>query len=141
MKLGVIGSRGFDDYDLMKSYLDRIHAVEPITQIVSGGASGADSLGAKWSDENSIYKKIYRPDWNKYGKKAGFLRNMSIVENSDKIIVFWDGRSKGSEHSINLCKKIGKKCKVIYYDKAFLRKQKIQHIYDRIEKNRFTLNI
>lgn len=117
MKLAVVGSRGFDDYDLLKSKLDSIHKRKPITCIVSGGARGADKLSEKWADDNNIPKLIFIPDWNKYGKRAGFLRNKDIIENADAVVAFWDGISKGTQHSINLSKKYKKSCLIVNYEK------------------------
>ena len=95
MKLAVVGSRNFNDYSLMKRYLDKIHSVEPITCIVSGGAKGADSLSERWAKENNIQTKIFIPDWNRFNKAAGYIRNEQIIKESDKVIAFWDGKSKG----------------------------------------------
>jgi len=141
MKLGVVGSRNFNDYDLMKRYLDKIHSIEPITCIVSGGAQGADKLGEQWAKENNILTDIYLPDWNKYGKKAGFLRNVDIITNSDKCIAYWNGVSKGTKHTIDICKKEGKKCKIVYTSIDFICSIKLKKVMEQIEKNRFRLNI
>ena len=117
LKIGVIGSRGFNDYkvvcDTLNPYKDKVFL------IVSGGAAGADSLGEKWANENHVKTLIHRPDWDHYGKRAGFIRNELIVADSDLIIAFWDGMSRGSEHSINLAKKEGKEVKIIYFNKNF----------------------
>jgi len=115
MKLAVVGSRGFNDYDLLKSKLNAIHLRKPITCIVSGGAKGADSLGEKWAKENGIETLIFIPDWDKYGKKAGFLRNEDIIKNSDAVVAIWDEVSKGTAHSISLAKKYNKSCLVVKY--------------------------
>lgn len=115
MKLAVVGSRNFNDYNLLKKYLDKIHEVEPISYIVSGGAKGADSLSERWAKENNVNTEIYLPDWNKHGKKAGFLRNVDIIKNADKCLACWDGVSKGTKHSIDLCEKYDKKLKIVYF--------------------------
>ncbi len=115
MKLAVVGSRGFNDYDLLKSKLNAIHLRKPITCIVSGGAKGADSLGEKWAKENNIETLIFIPEWDKYGKKAGFLRNEDIIKNSDAVVAIWDEVSKGTAHSISLAKKYNKSCLVVKY--------------------------
>lgn len=112
-KLAVIGSRNFDDYDLLEMILDKFK--DKITTIVSGGANGADSLGEKWANKNDISTKIYKPDWDKYGKRAGYLRNRDIISNCDACIAFWDGESKGTQHSFTLCEEMGKPLKVIKY--------------------------
>ena len=54
MKLAVVGSRTFNDYNLLKEHLDKIHAITPITLIISGGAKGADKLAEKWAHQNNI---------------------------------------------------------------------------------------
>lgn len=98
MKVGIVGSRGFDDYDMVEHHLNQF---TNITKIISGGAKGADSLGEKYADANDIEKVIHYPDWEKYGKGAGFIRNTRIVKDSDLVIAFWDGKSKGTRDSIS----------------------------------------
>ena len=56
---------------------------------------------------------IYPADWLNLGKRAGYVRNTDIVKNSDMIIAFWDGKSKGTKHTIGLAQKMGKECKII----------------------------
>ena len=50
MKVAVIGSRSFTDYDLVISILDEFD----ISAVVSGGAKGADSLGEKYAIDNFL---------------------------------------------------------------------------------------
>ena len=115
IKIGVIGSRSFNDYELLKRTLDEY--LGKVWIIVSGGAKGADSLGEKWAIDNNIKTCIYKPDWDTYGKQAGFIRNKDIVEDSDILIAFWDGLSRGTEHSINLAKKMNKEVRIVYFNK------------------------
>ena len=61
MKLAIVGSRTFSNYKLLKEYLDQI---PDITEIVSGGAAGADTLGEQYAREKSIPIVRYLPDWN-----------------------------------------------------------------------------
>jgi len=106
MRVAIIGSRNFNDYNKLKEILNSLNL--KIDLIISGGAKGADTLGEKYAHENNIPIKIFYPNWDLYGKKAGFIRNELIVKNSDIIIAFWDGKSKGTNHSINLAKKYNK---------------------------------
>lgn len=112
MKVGVIGSRGFTDYELVKKTLSKMN----ITLLVSGGAKGADKLGEQYADENNIEKKIFLPDWEKHGKGAGMIRNTDIVDESEVIVAFWDGSSKGTLDSINKAKKLDKKLIIVNYE-------------------------
>lgn len=109
--LAIIGSRTFDDYNLLKTELDKLSKVD---LICSGGALGADSLGEKWAKESGVRTLIFKPDWNKYGKSAGMIRNKDIISNSDGVICFWDGKSKGTKNSIELSLKLNKPI-IIYF--------------------------
>jgi len=109
-KYAIIGSRTFDDYDLLKKTMDDF---ADIGMIVSGGAVGADSLGEKYAKEHGFETLIFIPDWKKYKKMAGFIRNTNIIESSDIIVCFWDGKSKGTLDSINKAKKLKKEVVIV----------------------------
>lgn len=109
MRVAVIGSRTFNDYDEVKSVLSTLK----ITLLISGGAKGADSLGEKYAKENNIETKIFYPDWSKHGKKAGFLRNSDIINEAELIIAFWDKTSKGTKDSIDKALKLNKRVLII----------------------------
>lgn len=111
MKLAIIGSRNFTNYKLLQEILEQYKP--KITLVVSGAAKGADSLGEKWALENNIQTLIFPADWNQYGKRAGFIRNEDIIKNCDCCVAFWDGESKGTKHSLSLCKKYNKPVKIV----------------------------
>ena len=112
MKLGVVGSRTFDNYQLLESTLSILKNVE---LIVSGNAAGADKLSERYAKEHNIPTMIFPAEWGIYGKSAGFRRNLDIVRNSDGVICFWDGVSRGTKLTIDLCKKNHKPVKIIYF--------------------------
>lgn len=111
MKIAIIGSRNFTNYKLLQEILEQYKP--KITLVVSGAAKGADSLGEKWALENNIQTLIFPADWNQYGKRAGFIRNEDIIKNCDCCVAFWDGESKGTKHSLSLCKKYNKPVKIV----------------------------
>lgn len=98
MKMAIIGSRTFDDYKRMKRILD----LYPITTIISGQANGADSLGERYADEKGI-------------KKAGFIRNTTIIENCDMVVAFWDAESKGTKDSLDKAQSLKKTTLIAYF--------------------------
>jgi len=112
MKLGVVGSREFNDYDLLSFELSKF---SNISLIISGGASGADSLAERYAAETLIPVKIFLPDYKVFGRSAPLKRNTQIVEASDFVIAFWDGRSTGTKDSINKAKRFNKPLKIVYY--------------------------
>ena len=60
----------------------------PCTLIISGGAKGADTLAKRYAAENNIPMKEFLPNWDTFGKSAGYLRNKEIVENCDGLVAF-----------------------------------------------------
>lgn len=110
MRVAVVGSRTFKNYPLLESTLNEYE----ITHIVSGGAEGADKLSELYARQRNIPTTIYRPNW-KLGKGAAFLRNTTIVEDSDMVVAFWDGESNGTRDSINKAKKMNKVCRVVIF--------------------------
>lgn len=115
MKVAIVGSRSFSDYDFLVREVKSAVSVSDITAIVSGGARGADSHGARFGQDHDIPTEIYMADWQKHGKSAGFIRNSEIVKNSDIIIAFWDGESKGTLDTMKKGNKYGVPVWVICY--------------------------
>lgn len=101
----IAGSRTFNDYNLL---LQVINKYEKPDVIIEGGAKGADVLGRRYANENNIECQEYKADWDRYGKSAGYIRNSEMVnqlDKTDKAFIFWDGKSKGTKHTIDLCNK------------------------------------
>jgi hypothetical protein len=110
MKLAIVGSRSFNNYNLLK---DTINKYDNIKLIINNSAIGADKLAEQYTKEYNIETKIYLPDWNKYWKKAGPIRNELIIKDCDIVIAFWDGESRGTLSSINIAKTLNKKLELI----------------------------
>lgn len=115
MKICVAGSRDWLDRKYIFNILDASRKYFDIS-IVSGCARGADTIGIQYAEENNLELYKFPADWNKYGKRAGYLRNIEMAEFSDIILVFWNGKSNGSKHMIDLCKKLKKEIRV--YEKC-----------------------
>lgn len=121
MKVAIVGSRGFNDYSHLENFIDEAckkNNIE-IELIISGGARGADALGEQYARDHHIETKIFPAEWDKYGKSAGFKRNVTIIENCDICFAFWDGQSHGTKHDIQLCSEMKKPCYIsLYNDKG-----------------------
>jgi len=114
----VAGGRHFSDFTKLTLALDSALAAKKLTHnivIVSGKARGADSLGEKYAKLRGYDVHEYPADWDKFGKSAGYKRNKQMASNSDASVVFWDGKSVGTKHMINLTKQVGNPIKVCYY--------------------------
>lgn len=114
MKVAIVGSRTID-VDVSQ------YIPQDTTIIISGGARGVDQAAARYADDNGIRKKIFLPDYEKYGKWAPLKRNQQIVDEADCVVALWDGASHGTKNTINYAKKQGKKViiKFIRTDKEF----------------------
>ena len=113
MKIAVVGSRDFTDYDWLKAVLDTAAKNGVLDEVVSGGARGADYLAKKYAINHNVPYKEFPAEWDLYGKGAGFIRNKLIVDYCDMVIAFWDGKSKGTKDTIRLAKKAEKKFIII----------------------------
>lgn len=105
MKYLIAGSRGFNNYNLLLQVLNQY---EKPDIIIEGGARGADLLGKRFAEENNIECREYKADWNTYGKSGGYRRNSEMVNQLNEFdiaFIFWDGKSKGTKHTIDLCNK------------------------------------
>lgn len=116
MKVIIAGSRNFDDSYLMMIKMDKILENLPEVEIVSGGAKGADTLGEQYAKTYGHGLKIFPADWNKYGKSAGYIRNEEMAKYADCLVAFWDGKSRGTKHMIDLANKYGLQTRTILFD-------------------------
>lgn len=82
------------------------------TTVVCGMAIGADMAGRRWANSRNIEVDCYPPDWDRYGKAAGFKRNIQMANNADALLAFWDGSSRGTKHMIDTARRKGLKVSV-----------------------------
>ena len=145
VNIAIVGSRDFEDYEYLKNILvshiintdifketvrndlyersikhDYIKYVSKHFKIISGGAKGADTLGERFAKDFNLDTLIFKPDWNMYGKSAGFVRNRKIIQNSDVVFAFWDGKSKGTKNSIDIAEELNKELHIVKYDRIEL---------------------
>ena len=106
MKIAVIGSRSITKIDIGKHLMG-------CEEIISGGAVGADACAAEYAKKHGIKLTVFLPQYERYGRAAPIVRNKEIVDHADKIIAFWDGRSKGTLSVIKYAEKVEKPCEVI----------------------------
>lgn len=109
MNIAIVGSRWYAEYDTIKKYVLSKIDINDVDCIISGGANGVDRMAEKLAKELKIKTKIFFPDWKKYGKAAGLIRNKDIIESSDVVFAFWDGESRGTKSSIEIAEKMNKK--------------------------------
>lgn len=74
-----------------------------ITEVICGGAQGADQLGKLYAAYHNIPIKYFIPEWEIHGKAAGPIRNSEMADYAGEtgwLIALWDGISKGTSDMI-----------------------------------------
>lgn len=115
MKVIIAGGRDFDDFDLLCKKVDKILSRQDKIEIVSGTARGADKLGERYAELRGYDIKRFPADWGNNGRAAGYIRNEDMAIYSDALILFWNGRSKGSAHMLRIAYEYNLKVRVIKY--------------------------
>ena len=110
MKVAIIGSRNIPP-DMYPKLCEEVPA--GCSEIISGGASGADKLAERYAAEHNIRLTVIRPDYAGLGKAAPLTRNAAIVARADFVIALWDGKSPGTKQALKACIDQGKPVKVI----------------------------
>lgn len=103
-RVGIVGSREFPDR----------HAVEQLVAslpeevvVVSGGARGVDTWAIEAAKRRDMRTLVLPADWQRYGKSAGMRRNTELVRIVNIVHAFWDGKSRGTQHTIELARESG----------------------------------
>ncbi|MBX3290007.1 MAG: DUF2493 domain-containing protein [Acidobacteria bacterium] len=113
MKVLICGSRTINDPAMISLAIEE-SGINP-THIISGGARGIDRLAGEYAASNGIKFTEYLADWDRYGKRAGFMRNYIMVGEAEAVIAVWDGKSTGTKHAIDTAKSSGKPVFVYRY--------------------------
>jgi len=103
MRVLVCGGRDYADEELFEEVMENFE----VTEIIQGGARGADRLAKQWAGDKRIPEREFPADWGQYGKSAGHIRNhlMLIQGQPDMVIAFPGG--KGTANMIKQAKEAG----------------------------------
>jgi tRNA-splicing ligase RtcB len=102
MKLVIFGSRGITDIAEVERAVAASGVLPQVTEIISGGAKGVDTLAQQYAEQCGIPFRLFPPDWEKHGNSAGARRNEEMAAHADFGVAVWDGKSRGTEHMIGL---------------------------------------
>lgn len=104
MRVLVCGGRGYNDYERVAEELSDIGY---ISLLIHGGARGADSCGARYASENNIPVRAFNANWDRYGKRAGIIRNKEMLrEGAPDFVVAFPG-GKGTKDMVTRARKAG----------------------------------
>lgn len=94
------GGRDYGDYPFVQETLDRFE----ITEVAHGAAPGTDSLVGRWGIHRRLKTIAYPADWDKYGKRAGPLRNLwMLADFQPELVVAFPG-GVGTAHMVQIAR-------------------------------------
>ncbi len=109
----VCGSRDFKPESRIVS---RIGQLPRGTTVIHGDARGADRIAARVAESLGMEVEAYPADWKRLGRRAGIERNLLMLDGADpdRVIAFWDGKSRGTAHTIREAEKRGLPVEVVH---------------------------
>lgn len=107
MILLVCGGRDYANEEELFGVLDAVHRDPGITEIIQGGAKGADTLAFKYARHRGIMCTTFRAEWGRDGKAAGPIRNQRMLDEGkpDFVLAFPGG--VGTADMVRRAKKAG----------------------------------
>lgn len=108
----VAGNRDCTDYREICSVLNKYDWTD--TELVEGGCRGVDLLAKRYAEEHGIPVKEFPADWDKYGKRAGAIRNKQMAEYATSegkencmLIAIMNHPSRGTKLMIDIARQTG----------------------------------
>lgn len=105
MRVLICGDRNWKRSDIMETIFDTV-LKDKLTVLIEGEAQGADRISRNIAQDRGIPYEAYFADWKRYGKGAGYKRNLRMLEEGkpDLIVAFYTDieESKGTKMMINL---------------------------------------
>lgn len=102
MRLIIAGSRDIVDYHVMRECWRQYTYRDSVTEIVSGGARGVDSLAIRLANDVNIPVTVMAANWDLHGRRAGYKRNAEMAEYGHSVLAIWDHQSRGTKHMIDV---------------------------------------
>ena len=112
-KVVVAGGRTYTNTGMVFICLEDI--VQKDDVIISGHAKGVDMMGELYAQKNNLACEIYPAEWDKYGRSAGPRRNEQMAQVADKVVVFWNFKSRGTKNMVEMAKKYKKELFIFDY--------------------------
>ena len=102
MRVLACGGSKYDDWPFVVDVLDRVHTRHPITLLIEGGASGADTLARRWAHMRGIEIATFTENRERYQQRAGAVRNARMLrEGRPQLVVAFRG-GHGTAHMVTI---------------------------------------
>jgi hypothetical protein len=116
VRVVITASRSWTNTALIR---DRLSRLPSGTTIVHGGAPGGDTIADAEARALGLTVEVWPANWERYGRGAGVIRNLDMLDSTpqqptsdpppppDLVVAFWDGKSRGTKHTIDSAERRG----------------------------------
>lgn len=107
MRLLVCGGRDFDNRDLLRWQMNLAVGEHKNVTVIHGGARGADRLAGAIAEAAGIPVVVFRAYWDRYGKRAGFIRNKQMLDEGKPDLVLAAPGGAGTKMMVEIALSAG----------------------------------
>ena len=101
MNILICGSREDFDKEKAEDYLKEFIRSNRTDTFIHGGAKGVDTLADRILLKFECHIERMIPDYDIYGRRATIIRNRAMVMTADRVIAFWNFKSRGTKYTID----------------------------------------
>ncbi len=103
----IAGSRDIEDVEYIRGKMNALWAQLGPYEVITGGARGVDRIAHDIATEAGVDTRVFPAEWNKHGRRAGYLRNVEMARHATHLLAFWDGESRGTKHMMDIATERG----------------------------------
>jgi hypothetical protein len=105
MRVAVIGSCAYKPLRNVSRY---VKTLPKGYTVISGAGSGVDRIAELTAARMGLQVEIMMGEFCYQNKSTGYVRPRDVVLTADRVVIFWDQRSRGTQVSIALARDLGK---------------------------------
>lgn len=114
IRVCICGGRDYFDRNRVFEVLDYTYEHRPFI-LISGGATGADTLGIQWASQSGVPVEVFAADWQQHGRAAGPIRNRKMIESGIDVLIAFPG-GPGTADMVKQCRQ--KQIEVVLIDSS-----------------------
>lgn len=104
-KILICGGRDFQWDKFAHWKLSEFHHANPVSEVIEGGAKGADRIGRQWAESKNIPVRTFHADWDTHGRGAGHIRNAEMLKFGQPDFVFAFDGGRGTDNMVSISEK------------------------------------
>ena len=101
----ICGGRHYTGVKQIYTWMNAFHTLHKLQLVVTGGATGADTIAAEWALAHHVNLTTMNAKWDLQGVRAGYLRNEEmlrfVMKFADPVLIAFPG-GVGTENMTDL---------------------------------------